>query len=224
MMLRRDIAVLAIAVGIQLAAAQVIAAEGGNKGFYRLNPTDSNIQRMEDQRRAEWQMPHKIVDYLSVKQGDNVADIGSGTGYFTMIFAAKVGENGTVYAADTDKDIVAYLDNRSKKEGINNIRSILAKSDDPMLPSASLDLIFICNTYTFIANRIQYLERLKEHLKSTGRLAIVSYNKVESPVGPPLAKRVSRETTIQEAEKAGFKLSSEHFFLPYQHFMVFEKR
>lgn len=196
--------------------------EGAN--FYSLNSTDSLIQVYEDPGRAEWQKPERVVEQLSLKPGQVVADIGAGTGYFSVILARKVGENGTVYAVDIDGNMVAYLEKRARKDGLKNIKPILAKMDDPLLPKASTDLIFMCDTYMFIEQRERYLARLKDILKKDGLLAIVSYNKVETPEGPPIHTRVSKEKTIQEAEKAGFKLEAEYFFLQYQHFLVFRKR
>ena len=196
--------------------------EGAN--FYSLNSTDSLIQEYENPGRAAWQKPEKVIEYLMIKPGNIIADIGSGTGYFSVLLARKAGEHGTVYAVDSDREMIAYLEKRVKSEGHVNIRPVLAKSNDPLLPKATVDLIFICNTYMFIENREQYLLRLKDNLKSDGRLAIVSYNKTETLEGPPLHTRVSRDKTIQEAQKAGFVLEAEYYFLPYQHFLTFVKR
>lgn len=180
---------------------------------------------MEDPRRLEWQKPEKLVDHLLIKQGDVIADIGAGTGYFTVLFAQRVGKNGMVYAVDVDENMVKSVEKRAQKDGLNNVKSILSPLDDPLLPKSSVDLIFVCDTYLFFENRVQYLVRLRDSLKSGGRLSIVSFNtRAEIPGAPPRHKMISREKTIQEAEQAGFVLETVYLFLPYQDFLVFGKR
>lgn len=223
----RNIIIISLTLfGLLMACAgQACAADKGEgANFYSLNSPDSLIQIYEDPGRSEWQKPEKVVEQLSLKPGQFVADIGAGSGYFSVIFAKKVGESGTVHAVDIDGNMVDYLEKRARKEGLKNIKPILAKTDDPLLPKASADLIFMCNTYMFIEQREKYMTLLRGILKNDGRLAIVSYNKMETPEGPPIHTRVSKEKTIQELEKAGFALDAEYFFLQYQHFLVFRKR
>lgn len=214
---------LVILIGQLLAVAGLAGASSNERSdtFYSSYPTAYE----DDPRRLEWQKSGKVIDYLLVKQGDTIADIGAGTGFFSLLFAQRVGKNGLVYAVDVDENMVKHLEKRAKREGLNNIKSILAPTNDPLLPKSSADLIFICDTYMFIENRAQYLVRLRDSLKSNGHLAIISFNrKAEIPAAPPPHKMISREKTIQEAEKAGFALEAEYFFLPYQDFMVFVKR
>lgn len=192
---------------------------------------DEFIQKMESPDRVTWQMPEKIVDYLAIKKGDIVADIGAGTGYFTVILSKKIGEEGKVYAVDIKDWLIDYIEKRVQKKGLNNIKVILSKQDDPLLPESSVDLVFMCNTYSFlfmggspnfiIKSREDYLKKLNAILKKGGRLAIV-----EIQQGPDAAVSkmwVPREKTMEEALKAGFKLEAEYFFLPYQYFLIFAK-
>lgn len=187
-------------------------------------PQELLSQMKDTPDRHVWQKPEQVADHLLIKPGDVIADIGAGNGYFTSLFSKRVGKSGLVYAVDVDKFTVAILGYKINKEGLTNVRAILGEPHNPLLPKASTDLIFLCNTYMFIGNRGEYLARLKEILKDSGRLAIVSLNKMESPEGPPLEMRISRETTLREVEHAGFVLEEEYFFLPYQHFLVFGKR
>lgn len=201
----------------------VAVSEADISTFYSRNTTETLIRTYEDPGRQEWQKPQEVVDRLSVQPGDVVADIGAGSGYFSVLFAKKVGDGGTIFAVDTDRNMLNYIRQRAKKEGLGNVRPLLAKADDPLLAKDSTDLIFICNTYMFIKDRDRYLPRLKDALKSDGRVAIVSYNLVDSPEGPPIHTRLSREKTIKEIVQAGFMLDAEYYFLPYQHFLVFKK-
>ncbi|MBI3599606.1 MAG: class I SAM-dependent methyltransferase [Nitrospinae bacterium] len=181
------------------------------------------IQRMESPDRVEWQMPEKVVDYLAIKNGDTVADIGAGSGYFTVIFSKRVGDMGKVYAVDIEKDMIEYTKKRSQKEGLNNMNYILAKPDDPLLPKSSVDLIFICDTYHHIEKRDNYIKILKDVMKKDGRLVIVDFHAVNTPVGPPQNMRIPKEKTVKEILSAGFKAEAEYFFLPYQYFLIFSK-
>lgn len=179
---------------------------------------------MDDPRRNEWQKAEQVIEYLLVKPGDTIADIGAGTGFFSLRFARTVGKNGLVYASDVDGAMVRFIDKRARKEGLGNVRAIHARLDDPLIPRSAANLVFICDTYLFIDNRIQYLTRLKDSLKSNGRLAIVSFNpSAEIPGAPPPQRMVPKQVVIKEAIAAGFVLDAEYFFLPYQDFLVFRK-
>ena len=215
------ISVIAVLLFGQILAGSSMAFCASDAGFYSSVPA----AYMEDPRRIEWQKPEKVVEHLLIKQGDVIADIGAGTGYFSVLFAQKVGKDGIVYAVDVDKSMVDYVAKRVNKAGLKNIRGILSTPDDPLLPKASIDLIFICDTYLFFEDRVQYLSRLRDCLKKGGRLAIVSFNpKAEIPGAPPQHKMIPREKTVLEAEKAGFTLAAEYFFLPYHDFLVFGKK
>lgn len=216
----RNILVLAIFLAGFLPAAVNAAPPRGN-AFYSSVPA----AYMDDPRRIEWQMPEKVVDHLLVRKGDAVADIGAGTGYFSLLFSKRVGTAGKVYAVDVDERMVDLVARRAKKEGLKNVRSILSTPTDPLLPTLALDLVFVCDTYLFFEDRQGYLARLRNSLKTNGRLAIVSFNmRADIPGAPPRHKMVSRDQTVREAEQAGFALEAEYFFLPYQDFLVFVKR
>ena len=222
--MKRSLVILIFFLTSQLLTSVGLAgadSEEEHNSFYSSVPT----AYMDDPRRIEWQMPDKVVDYLLIKQGDVIADIGAGTGYFSVIFAQRVGKNGLVYAVDIDKSMLNYLERRAKKEGLVNVKSILTTPNDPLLPKSSCNVIFICDTYLFFENRELYLVHLRDSLKTEGRLAIISFNmKAQIPGAPPRHKMISKELTIQEAKKAGFDLEADYFFLPYQDFLVFRKR
>lgn len=181
------------------------------------------IQRMESPDRAGWQKPEKVVDYLAIRDGDVIADIGAGSGYFSVILSKRVGDSGRIYAVDIENGMIEYIEKRAKRERLNNIKTILSKLDDPLLLESSIDLIFICDTYHHIEGRDNYLKKLKKVLKKNGRLAVVDFHAVDTPVGPPLNIRISKDKIMGEVLKAGFKLEADYYFLPYQYFLIFEK-
>lgn len=218
-----------MAVVMLLVGGASASAEGRNHKYWSSKLTiEEHIERMELENpdRVKWQMPEKIVDYLAIKKGYKVADIGTGSGYFTGLLSKKVGEDGKVYAVDIEKGMIEYIEKRVQKEGLNNIKTILSKPDDPLLSESDVDVIFICNTYFIIKKRVDYLKILINVLKKGGRLAIVDFQGVDFSIAPPLPPiemRVSKEKTVEEVLKAGFKLEAEYYFLPYQYFLIFAK-
>lgn len=196
------------------------APTGTSDPFYSSVPS----AYMDDPRRNEWQKPDQVIEHLFLKQGDSVADIGAGTGFFTLNFAKKVGKSGTVYASDVDDAMVKWIEKRATKEKLGNIQAILGKMDDPLIPKSAANLIFICDTYLFINNRVQYLAKLKDSLKSGGRLAIISFNtSAEIPGSPPAQRMIPKDVVISEAIAAGYEPEADYLFLPFQDFLVFRK-
>lgn len=211
--------IAAVALNSQLLfAADTSGVAGSSNSFTVSVPT----AYMDDPRRSEWQLPEKVLDYLLIREGETVADIGAGTGYFSMQFARRVGRSGLVYALDVDDSMVKLIEKRAKKEGFANVQARLAPFDAPGLAKGAADLVFICDTYLFFENRAEYLRRVRESLKRGGRLAIVSFNyRAEIPGAPPRHKMVSKEQTIGEILQSGFTLEADFSFLPYQDFLLF---
>ena len=171
--------------------------------------------------RAEWQKPEIIPGLLGLKEGMVVADIGAGTGYFESFFSKAVGPSGVVYAVDTEPKMVAHLKDRAKREATANVIPVLAASDDPKLPDRSVDVVFICDTYHHIGDRIAYMRKLGAALKPRGSVAVVDFHKRPLPVGPPPEHKLARETVVAEFVEAGWALASESDELPYQYLLVF---
>jgi SAM-dependent methyltransferase len=178
----------------------------------------------DDPKRDEWQKPAQLVAALELRPGMRVADLGAGTGYFSRHLAAVVGEGGTVFAVDTEPNLVAYLRERSEKEGIANVIPILGSADNPRLPAGGSDLILIVDTYHHIDGRVAYFQRLRRALAPNGRVAIVDWHKRDLPVGPPPAHKLAREQFVEEMGAAGYELVAEPALLPYQYFLIFQPR
>jgi len=165
--------------------------------------------------------PNLIIEIMGLKSGQVIADIGSGGGYFTLKFAQIVGEEGKVYAVDTDEKLLEFVNNNAKQKGLNNVVTVLAK-DKLELPKESLDFVFMRNVTHHISDRVSYFKNLKKFLKPSGKVVIIEYKK-----GKPFTFRgmfghyVSKETIVQEMEEAGYVLEKEFDFLPGQHFTIY---
>ncbi len=182
------------------------------------------IALLEDPARDAYQKPHEVMVALGLKAGDRIADIGSGSGYFTLRFAQHVGEAGRVFAVDISPEMVTFLNRRVRDANLDNVRTILALPDDPLLASASVDRIFICETWHHISSHAQYLATIRKALRPGGQVIIIDFQKTNMPVGPPMEMRISRDEVVKEFQDAGFRLAKEHTMLPYQYFLVFALR
>lgn len=193
---------------------------------HEIKDTTAYIAMLEDLAREDWQRPSEVIEAINPSLGDAVADIGAGTGYFSTRFARAVGENGVVYAVDIDEKLLEYLKNRiSEDKGprLDNIKIVKAEHNDPLLAPASVDLVFICNTWHHIERRDEYLQLLYESLRPGGRLVMVDFAARETPFGPPLRERIPRDELVEECKQGKFSLYGEYHFLPYQYFLIFTR-
>lgn len=178
-------------------------------------------QVFDDPQRDAWQKPHEVIQALKLKSDAVIADIGSGTGYFSARFAHMV-PRGRVYGLDTEPDMVKYLSERAKREGLKNIVAVQARPADPQLPETA-DVVVLVDVYHHIENRERYFRQLQRSLKPGGRLAVIDF-RLDSPAGPPKAARIAPEQVKAELQRAGYELAEEHGFLPNQYFLIFQSR
>lgn len=172
----------------------------------------------DDPKRDAWQKPHEVIQALKLKPDAVIADIGSGTGYFAARFAHMV-PKGRVYGIDTEPDMVKYLADRAKREGLKNVTAVQVKPGDLQLPEKA-DVIVLVDVYHHVQNREQYFRQLQRSLKPGGRLAVIDF-RMDSPDGPPKSVRLPPEQVKSEMQRAGYGLVEEHVFLPKQYFLVF---
>ena len=172
----------------------------------------------DDPERDAWQKPHEVIGALTLKPDAVVADIGSGTGYFSVRFAHMV-PKGRVYGVDTEPDMVKYLAERAKREGLDNVTAVAGAPGDPRLPEKA-DLIILVDVYHHLDNRERYFGKLRDLLTPGGRVAVIDF-RMDSPDGPPKAARVAPSRVKAEMKHAGYALERDHGFLPKQYFLVF---
>jgi SAM-dependent methyltransferase len=175
-------------------------------------------KRFEDPARDEWQQPDRVVAALVDRPDLVIADVGSATGYFPVRFA-RAAPAGLVIGSDIEPDMVRWLNDRARNEGLTNLVSVLAAPDDPHLPRAA-DLVFLCDTVHHIDGRVDYFERLHEQMRPGGRVAIVDF-RLDSERGPP--HKLDPARLESELAQAGWRVAARHDFLPDQYFLVFER-
>ena len=173
--------------------------------------------------RDEWQSPDAVVAALDLQPGHQVADVGSGSGYFTGRLAKAVSPGGRVFAVDVDADMNAFLEARLREEGVENVEVVLATEDDPGLPPEGIDLLFTSNTYHHLPDRTAYFGKAARYLRSGGRIAIIEYDDERAGwFARAFGHNTPRDTIVSELEAAGYRLVAEPGFLSRQNFLIFE--
>src|SRR5215467_8524305 len=135
------------------------------------------IQNLDRPERIAGLKIDEVLAVLKLKPGDNVADIGSGTGAFSLPFAKTVAPSGKVYAVDIDPGLLEYIAQKAKKENITNIQTVKGEFSDPKLPTHDIDLAFFHDVLHHIQNRQAYLKALGTYIKPTGRIALIEMNR-----------------------------------------------
>lgn len=201
-----------------LASACAAPKHGGEGMHHRFDDPKAWAERFDDPARDGWQEPDEVIRTLELPANAKVADLGAGTGYFTVRFARAL-PAGKVYGVDIEPSMVAYLDGRAKKESLPNVAGVLAAPDDPRLPEP-VDLVLVVDTFHHLDDRPGYFRRLQASLAAGGRVAIIDFRRGQ-PMGPPDEHKVPSEQVKEEMGAAGYRLDAEHTFLPNQHFLVF---
>jgi len=156
------------------------------------------------------------METLGINRGKSVADIGAGSGWFTVRAAKRVG-NGMVYAVDINPEAVRYIGQRAEKEKLPNVKTILSKADDPMLPANSVDAVLLLKTYHEVAHPVELLRNLRAALRSGAKVGIIDRN------GNGENHGVGKDVVIREANLAGYQLSGQYDFVKddMDYFLVF---
>jgi len=203
-----------LALAAPMAAAQ--DTENVNPGINEsyLAPeidVDRYVDTFEGESREVYAARHDVVDALDLDDGDRVADIGPGTGFYTRLFAREVGDTGTVYAVDIAPDFLKHINASAEKAGLGNIVAVLGRRKRLTLPEDSIDLAFTSNVYHHFEYPAPMLESIYNALTPGGEFVVIDFKKVpgESPAFVMNHVRADKETVIDEARNAGFVLAEE---------------
>jgi ubiquinone/menaquinone biosynthesis C-methylase UbiE len=185
---------------------------------HRFANAEEWAKSFDDPARDEWQMPARVIEALNLKPGQIVADVGAGTGYFTVRLAKSLAMP-RVYAVDIEPSMVEHVRHRAMHEGLKNVVALVAAADRTNLPEP-VDVVLIVDTYHHLPNRVAYFRALKTVMKPGARLAIIDFRK-GAPSGPPEEFRFTPAQISTELAEAGFALETSHDFLPRQIFLVY---
>ncbi len=210
--------------GGKVSLAQQTAAphpQDNSAGDHQMSGPPAGMHHSFENAGQAWQKPDEVLDALQLAPTAIIADLGAGTGYFSVRIAKRVPQ-AKVYAVDIEPDMLRYLGERKHEEHLIGLQPVQASADAAHLPEL-VDLVLVVDTYHHIDNRTAYFAKLRESLRPDGRLAIIDF-KVDAPEGPPPEFRMPPEKVIAELEAAGYKLVATHPFLPRQYFLVFEPK
>ena len=192
---------------------------------HRFEDAEAWSKHFDDPARDKWQKPDEVIAGLALPPDAVVADLGAGTGYFSVRFARAVPE-GRVIAIDVEPDMVRHITERSEEQGLDNVTVIRSKQDDPSLPDG-VDVVFVCNTYHHIDDRSAYFARLRSQVGEGTQLVIVDFkpDAPEGTPGPPRQHRVSIDALTKELRGGGFEPADvDRSTLPYQYVATFVAR
>jgi ubiquinone/menaquinone biosynthesis C-methylase UbiE len=160
----------------------------------------------------------RVMDELGIAPGKVVADIGAGGGWFTMRAAKRVQPNGLVYAVEISQNFINAINERAKREGFSNIRTVRGTAADPKLPEKSVDAVLILKAYHEIADPVSVLLKTRKAMKSGALLGIIDKNGRGDDHG------LNKDVVLKEATQAGFKLVKSFDFVKpddEDYFLVF---
>jgi SAM-dependent methyltransferase len=212
-MLKRCILMLALVVSGQ-SFSYVFAQESGQapaaapaEHRKTSEPYTGDLSIFDSPGRDERLQVNRVMDLLGITPGKSVADIGAGSGWFTVRAARRVGAGGVVYAVDINPESIRYVEDRAQKEKLHNVKTILGKADDPLLPAGAVDAVLLLKTYHEVAEPVALLRNLRAALRSGAKVGIIDRNGNGEDHG------VGRDVVLREAAQAGYRLLERYDFV-----------
>jgi SAM-dependent methyltransferase len=181
-------------------------------------PYTGDLTIFDSAGRDERLQINRVMDILGIVPGKTVADIGAGSGWFTARAARRVGESDHVYAIDINPESIRYVEERAQKEKLHNVKTILGKADDPLLPAGTVDAVLLLKTYHEVAEPVALLRNLRAALRPGAKVGIIDRNGNGEDHG------VGRDVVLREAAQAGYRLLEQYDFVKgdkMDYFLVF---
>jgi SAM-dependent methyltransferase len=170
-------------------------------------PYTGDLSIFDSPGRDERLHIERVMDILGIAPGKSVADVGAGSGWFTVRAARRVGENGVVYAVDINPEAIRYVGDRAQKDKLRNVKTILSQADDPLLPPNAVDSVLLLKTYHEVAEPVALLRHLRPALRPGARIGIIDRNGNGEDHG------VNRDVVLREATRAGYRLLEQYDFV-----------
>jgi len=201
---------------------QAPATQGGQVQPRKTSkPYTGDLSIFEYKDRDKKLQVERVMDILGIREGKTVADIGAGSGWFSVRAARRVMPTGLVYAVDINPEAIQYIQQRVQREAIGNVRVIRSNPDNPLLPADSIDAVLLLKTYHEVAEPVALLKNLRKALRPSARVGIIDRNGDGGDHG------VSRNVVVREAAQAGYTQVGEYDFVKSDgedYFLVFELR
>jgi SAM-dependent methyltransferase len=181
-------------------------------------PYMGDLSIFDSPGRDERLQINRVMEILGIAPGKTVADIGAGSGWFTVRAARRVGESGTVYAVDINPEAVEHINNRAQNEKLQNVKTVLSAPDDPKLPASAVDAVLMLKTYHEIAQPVTLLRNLRSSLRAGAKIGVIDRNGNGEDHG------VNNDVVIREMGEAGYKLLARYDFVKpdkMDYFLVF---
>ncbi len=211
---------LVFAALVLLTIGAMIAQQTATHQRKTSEPYTGDLSIFETPGRDQQLHIDEVMDALAIAPGKNVADIGAGSGWFTVRAAKRVTDSGTVYAVDINPEAIKYIDQRIAKDSLHNVKTIVSKPDDPQLPAHSIDAVLLLKTYHEVANPVLLMRNLRPALRPDARIGIIDRN------GNGADHGVQKKVVVQEMSQAGYELKDEKDSLvtegnPEGYFLIF---
>jgi ubiquinone/menaquinone biosynthesis C-methylase UbiE len=178
---------------------------------------------LERPERESEEQPSKAIAALGITAGQVVADVGAGSGYYTVRLAERVGPTGRVFATDIQPEMLSLLRTRVARARLDNVELVLSADADPRLPEGLFDLVLMVDVYHELARPQQVLRKLRASLKPDGRLVLVEFRKESAWVPIREEHKMSVQEARMELEAEGYRFDRVIDVLPWQHILVFRR-
>ena len=178
-----------------------------------------HIAVLESKDRKTWQNPEEIMKMLELKPSYVVADLGCGSGYFTVPISRKVKK---VYAIDVQKEMLDFLEQKIQTQKIENIEPLLSGKYKIPLENESVDNLITINTLHEFPDKNKTINEIRRILKPEGHAVIIDFKKEDTAIGPPVSIRVSQKEAKQLFEERGFTFVKS-YELRYTYLMIFQR-
>jgi ubiquinone/menaquinone biosynthesis C-methylase UbiE len=172
--------------------------------------------------RAEAEAPQQVIEHMRLKPTDVVADVGAGTGYFTLRISREVPQ-GVVYAVDIQPAMLAIIEQRKRQLNADNVITVQGTETDPRLPAQAVDVVLLVDAYHEFAYPREMMEHIVKSLKPGGRVIQIEYRGEDASVPIKSLHKMTVAQARKEMEAVGLRWQETQDFLPYQHFIVFTK-
>jgi SAM-dependent methyltransferase len=181
-------------------------------------PYTGDLSIFDSPGREDRLQINRVMDILSISPGKNVADVGAGSGWFTVRAARRVTETGTVYAVDINPEAIRYIEKRAATEHLPNVKTVLSQVDNPSLPAGTIDAVLMLKTYHEVEKPVVLLRNLRASLRPGAKVGIIDRN------GNGENHGVGKDVVVREAGEAGYEVIAQYDFVKsdgMDYFLVF---